>query len=466
MQIAHKIGGQLVKLEHLGSAHSSKELETLIFLAKERLRGNQMFLFPDQGNKLQIKLRQSSSHLLFQVLNTQYQKLGFSQLEDLDFAHLCIARIVEPTSKLDSLRVLVDLGVRGPSKTQLFRCLQRSIDQNYRNIISQLCFDHVSSQSLHLVLYDVTTLYFEVQEEDDYRKSGLSKERRLEPQIVVGLLVDQSGFPLGLQSFEGNTAETKTILPVLEEFQRKHHLGKITVVADAAMLSRTNLEALVANGYHFVVGSRMTKVPYDLAQFQKQGTLTDNQIIDTKKGNDRIIYQYREKRARLDIKNIEVQVAKATRMINGTAPVKRNRFVSLTSEKKILNHSLIDKAYALAGIKGYVTNLNLPSQEIIDAYRQLFAVEASFRIAKSDLKARPIFHRKHDAIEAHLTIVFTSLAISRQMEKLTGLSTKKIVKALRPIRSGTVVINGTEYQAEPEIPKDIHTLLQKLESGH
>lgn len=466
VQIAHKVGGKLTKLEHLGSAHDSKGLETLISLAKERLRGNQMFLFPDHGNTLQIKLKHSFSHLLFQVLNSQYQKLGFSQLEDVDFAHLCIARIVEPTSKLDSLRVLVDLGVCGPSKTQLFRCLQRSIDQNYRKIISQRCFDHVSSQSLHLVLYDVTTLYFEVQEEDGYRKPGLSKERRLEPQIVVGLLVDQSGFPLGLQSFEGNTAETKTILPVLEEFQRKHHLGKITVVADAAMLSRTNLEALVANGYHFVVGSRMTKVPYDLAQFQKQGTLTDNQIIDTRKGNDRIIYQYREKRARLDIKNIEMQVAKATRMVNGTAPVKRNRFVSLTSEKKILNQSLIDKAYTLAGIKGYVTNLNLPSQEIIDTYRQLFAVEASFRMAKSDLKARPIFHRKHDAIEAHLTIVFTSLAISRQMEKLTGLSTKKIIKTLRPIRSGIITINEEEYPAEPEIPKDIHKLLQKLESGH
>lgn len=466
VQIAHKVGGQLIRLEHLGSAHDSKELGTLISLAKERLRGDQMVLFPDQGNKLQIKLKQSYSNLLFQVLNVQYQQLGFSELNDSDFANLCIARIVEPTSKLDSLRVLADLGIYGLSKSQLFRCLQRSVDQNYRKTVSQLCFDHVTSQNLNLVLYDVTTLYFEVQEEDAYRKPGLSKERRLEPQIVIGLLVDQSGFPLGLQSFEGNTAETKTILPVLEEFQRKHHLNKVTVVADAAMLSRTNLETLITNGYHFVVGSRLTKIPYDIVQFQKQGPLTDNQIIDTKKGDYRIIYQYREKRARLDIKNVEIQVTKAKRIVNGVVPVKRNRFVSLKSEKKILNQNLIAKAYALAGIKGYVTNLNLPPQEIINAYHQLFRVEASFRMAKSDLKARPVFHRKRDAIEAHLTIVFTSLAISRRMEKLAGLSIKRIIKTIRPIRSGTVIINGTEYPAEPEIPKDIHNLLQKLESGH
>lgn len=271
---------------------------------------------------------------------------------------------------------------------------------------------------------------------------------------------------MGLQSFQGNTAETKTILPVLEEFQKEHHLEKVTVVADAAMLSRINLESLVDNGYHFIVGSRLTKIPYDIAQYQKQGSLVDDQIVVSQKGDYRVIYQYREKRARLDIKNIELQVAKAKRMVSGIAPVKRNRFVSLESQRKVLNQNLIDKAYSLAGIKGYVTNLNLSPEEIINAYRQLFQVEASFRMTKSDLKARPVFHRKRDAIEAHLTIVFTSLAISRRIEKLTGLSIKRVVKTLRPIRSGTIVINGIEFPADPEIPKDINILLQKLESGH
>jgi transposase len=318
-----------------------------------------------------------------------------------------------------------------------------------------------------LVLYDVTTLYFEIQEGDGYRKPGLSKERRLEPQIVIGLLVDRSGFPLGLQSFTGNTAETKTIIPLLKEFQKEHSLKDVTVVADAAMLSQTNLETLIKHGYFFIVGSRLAKIPYDIAQFQKQGSLVDNQIVDTRqKSGYRIIYQYREKRAKLDIKNIEGQVAEAKRMVNGLVPVKRNRFLTIGSERKRLNQELIDKAYALAGIKGYVTNLDFPPEEIISAYRQLFQIEASFRMAKSDLKARPIFHRKRDAIEAHLTIVFTALAVSRQLENLTGLSIKKLVKILRPVRSGVVTINGTEYPADPEITEDIHNLLQILKSGH
>ena len=466
VQIAHKVAGRLAKLEHLGSAHNPEELQMLISLAKERLRGNQMLLFPHLENKLQIKLRQSSSSFLFQVLNRQYQKLEFSKLGDLDFANLCLARIVEPTSKLDSLRVLADLGINNIGKNQLYRCLQRVVDQNYRRTISQFCFDYVTSENLNLVLYDVTTLYFEAQQEDSYRKQGLSKERRLEPQIVIGLLVDKYGFPLGLQSFEGNTAETKTILPVLEEFQKEHHLSKITVVADAAMLSLKNLEALSSAGYHYIVGSRLSKVPYDIAQYQKQQPLVDNQIVVTPKDNYKVIYQYRAKRAALDIKNIEERIAKARRIVSGQAPLKRNRFVSLKTHGKKLNQALINKAYVLAGIKGYVTDLDLPPEKIIAAYHQLFEVEASFRMAKSDLKARPIFHRKRDAIEAHLTIVFTSLAISRRIEKLTGVSIKRIVKTLRPIRSGIITINGKEYPAEPEIPKDIHNLLQKLESGH
>lgn len=96
-------------------------------------------------------------------------------------------------------------------------------------------------------------MYFEIQKEDDYRKPGLSKERRLEPQIVIGLLVNQHGFPLGLQSFEGNKAETKTIIPVIEEFCRAHKVESITVVADAGMLSAGNLGALENAGHNILL---------------------------------------------------------------------------------------------------------------------------------------------------------------------------------------------------------------------
>ncbi len=466
VQIAHKSYGRIISIEHLGSAHTYKELSILLSLAKERLQAGQQSLFPAQVSAFRVGIKQTFSRLLFQVLKEQYDYLGFAKLNDEYFTCLSIARIVEPTSKLDSLRVLSDLGIGNLSKDHLYRCLLRVNEKDYRSMISGLCFNQAASHGLNLVLYDVTSLYFEVQEEDNYRKSGLSKERRLEPQIIIGLLVDQDGFPLGLTSFEGNIAETKTILPVMESFRSRHHLEAITVVADAAMLSLKNLEALSLAGYHYIVGSRLSKVPYDIAQYQKQGPLTDNQIVVTQKDNYRIIYQYREKRASLDKRNIEEQLAKARRIVSGCASMKRNRFVSLKTQGKKLNQALIDKAYALAGIKGYVTDLDLTPEKVIEAYHQLFEVEASFRMAKSDLKARPVFHHKREAIEAHLTIVLASMAVSRRIERLTGVSIKRFVRKLRPIRSGIVTLNGKEYSAEAEIPKDIHRLLQKLQSGH
>jgi transposase len=288
----------------------------------------------------------------------------------------------------------------------------------------------------------------------------------LEPQIIIGLLVDRNGFPLGLHSFEGNKAETKTILPVIEDFQAQHGLTKVTIVADAAMLSAANLEALTEAGYTYIVGSRLHKVPYEIAEHQKTGNLSDKQIIVLHQEGYRVVYQYRAKRAALDLRNIDKQVAKAKKALSGQIPANRTKFLTIKAKSKQLNQKLIDKARALAGIKGYVTNLDIPDEEVIAHYHQLFQIEATFRMAKSDLRARPIYHHNRDAIEAHLTIVLAALAISRNIEYQTGISIKQFVKLMRPIRSGIFTFNGKEFLAEPEVPEDAKSVLKKLFSGH
>ena len=305
VQIAYKQKGKVVKILHIGSAHTKEDLNILVTLARKRLHANQLSLFPESQPSLRVGIKKSYSGLLWNILREQYRQLGFDRLNDEIFEALCIARIVEPTSKLDSLRVLADLGAAPIDRNKLYRSLAKAADQDYRKTISQACFEKANRQGLTLVLYDVTTLYFEVQEEDEYRKVGLSKERRLEPQIIIGLLVDRNGFPLGLHSFEGNKAETKTILPVIEAFQAQHGLSKVTVVADAAMLSAANLSALGETGYTYIVGSRLHKVPYDIAEYQKTRQMTDQQIVVAHQEGYRVIYQYRAKRAALDLRNIE-----------------------------------------------------------------------------------------------------------------------------------------------------------------
>jgi len=172
VQIAYKQKGHIVKIVHIGSAHNDEELNLLLKLARQRLQVDQPELFPEAQSTLRLGIKRSFSELLWKTLQQQYRHLGFDQIDDEVFEALCIARIVEPTSKLDSLRVLTDLGVTPIDRNKLYRCLVKAADLDYRRIISQACFDYIHGNNLTLLLYDVTTLYFEVQKEDNYRKPG------------------------------------------------------------------------------------------------------------------------------------------------------------------------------------------------------------------------------------------------------------------------------------------------------
>lgn len=174
-------------------------------------------------------------------------------------------------------------------------------------------------------------------------------------------------------------------------------------------------------------------------------------------------YRYSHDNARRTLHGIDQQVGKAERAIAGHAPVKRNRFITLTGAEKTVNRDLEAKARGLAGIKAYVTNLiDWPPEKVIAAYHQLYQVEKSFRMSKSDLRARPIFHHERESIDAHLTIVFTALAISRWLETETGWSIRKIVKTLRRYRTIQVKIGTQTITAKDPLPADIAATIDRI----
>jgi hypothetical protein len=474
VQIVYKRGREVTGVKHIGSAHNKTELDILLSRAQEVKSAGQLKLDLFGDKEPELYLERSFSGLLWDALDREYRCIGFYFIKDEIFKQLVLARIIEPTSKLDTIRVLEGLGLDAPSNSSIHRCLRRINDHNYRDVVSSKCFEHAAPSALTLVLYDVTTLYFEIQREDTYRKPGLSKERRLEPQITVGLLVDRSGFPLEVTSFEGNKAEVKTMVPVLQAFKTRHNLKDITVTADAAMLSSGNLDALEELEYTYIVGSRISKCPYEIEEYINLpgSALNDGQVfesrikvtIDGKRVCRRAIYQYRARRARIDLENIEKLLVKAQRMVAGKSEVKRNRFLQIIGGRKQIHTALVNKARMRAGIKGYITNLDIPAEQVIDYYHQLYQVEKSFRIAKSDLKARPIFHHKRESIDAHLTIVFAALAISRRIEDATKTSIRRFVQKLEPLRTGIVSINGAKQLLKPRVPQDISTLLSFLAS--
>jgi transposase len=479
VQIVHKQGRQVVGIDHIGSAHDEIQLAVLMEAARQLLHpGQETFDFAAQGSGSVSGAQVAGMHsqILWDVLTGAYERLGFAQIGDETFMRLVLARIIEPTSKADTVRVLEDIGVAAPSLRTIFRCLDRCVARDYRDAVSRACVAHSTGTGMAaMVMYDVTTLHFEAEKEDALRRVGMSKEHRVDPQVQVGLLVDPSGFPLEIHMFEGNKAETKTLIPVLTAFAERHTVADMVVVADAGMLSAANVNALEDAGFSFIVGSRISKAPYDLAEhFHRHGDyFADAQILESTRvmGTGkaarprRVVYQYKFKRYQHDNRAINAMVERAEKITTGATPMAKARFLKVTGATRELDQALIDRARQLAGLKGYVTNLpitTMDGQTVIDAYHDLYQVERSFRIAKNDLRARPVFHHQREAIEAHLTVVFAALAVARALQVATGVSLKKLVHTLRPLRTVTIDIAGHTIAAKPQLTEDAQQILAKL----
>ncbi len=487
VQIVHKRGRRVLGVDHVGSAHDETALRVLLASAQEQLRAGQgmldLALVQGAGEAAAPTVETTGSLILWEALAGVYEQLGFAAIKDDAFAALVLARVIEPTSKLDTVRVLNELGVASPTRVTFQRCLKRVVERDYRQVLARACYRHATTDGpLGVVLYDVTTLYFETPHEDRLRKVGMSKERRVDPQITVGLLTDATGFPLDVHVFEGNKAETKTLIPVLTAFADRHQVQDMVVVADAGMLSAANLTALEEAGFSFIVGSRIAKAPYDLADhFHRHGNaFTDGQTIETTRTmgtgesarDRRVVYQYSFKRSQHDKRAINAMIERAEKVAAGTRPLKKDRFVKVTDAAKTVDWDLVERARFLAGLKGYVTNIDtdtMTGEKVMAAYHDLYQVERSFRMAKSDLAARPIFHRLRDSIEAHLTIVFAALAISRWAQARTGLSIKRILTTLRPLRSATITIGNRQVNATARVPPEAQDILDALsaeQGGH
>jgi Transposase DDE domain len=476
------------QIEHIGSAHDERELELLKTVARQRLAAGQGVLelgldTAAPGGPLPITATRMGC--LLDALERAWRVLGLDAAAGRDevFFQLVAARIIEPASKLDSLRVLEEAGVAPASYPTVNRRLRVYAKDAWRQQISAACAAHARLGPASLVLFDVSTLYFETDEGDGFRESGFSKERRLEPQITIGLLTGADGFPLMVSAFEGNKAETKTMLPVIESFMTAHDLPDVTVVADAGMVSESNQKQIEAAGLSFILGARIPFVPYLVAQWRRDHPgqdIADGQVFPQPwpagpNGGRRdqvIYYQYKADRARRTLRGIDEQVKRAEQAVAGKIPVKRNRFVQLSGGTRTVNRDLETKARELAGLKGYVTNLRacpdgtpVTPEFVIGAYHQLFQIEKAFRMAKSDLQARPIYHRKRDSIEAHLTIVFAAMAVSRWIEHQTGWSIRRFVKTARRYRTIQIQAGDHIITAADPIPEDLRAALNEINSA-
>lgn len=480
VQVVRYQNNSRVVMRHLGSAHTQKDLDDLIVSAEQWIKeySAQLSIFPDEnpGNLLAL------NHCTF--LGVQYNffckqihaLLGLMRLDDLPalLKDLIAIRIFEPASKLRSLELMAQYFGNDHSRKTYYKlapdwiALKKEVESKVVNF-AKACY----SFNYNLIFYDVTTLYFETFEEDELRKNGFSKDNKSQqPQILVALMVTKEGFPIGYEIFSGNTFEGHTVIPVIKSFIETNEAKEFTVVADAAMISTENIRQLTQHNINYIVGARLANISSELLDnIDKHICREDGKSIRLKTEKGNLICSYSSIRYRKDLYEMNQQIDKAKRVVENPSKNKKLRFIQTNNQKVELNEKLIEKTNRLLGIKGYYTNLEEAAADnntIIERYHELYKIEHAFRIAKSDLQTRPVFHFKEEPIKLHLLICFTALVISKHIELKAGISIKKFLDESRKIVDGKLLNHITNkpviVKAEPTTK--MKEILQKIFPPH
>lgn len=425
-------------LKTLGSGRSEQEIEFLYQRAQqelEKIDGSISLFVREDDAKIESFLGDLCNDQV-QVIGPElifgrvYDAIGFNQIENDLFRHLVITRLFHPGSKLKAIDYLhrflnVDLQI-----DEIYRFLDQLRGQ-LKEQVEQIAFEHtkgVLGGEISIVFYDLTTLHFEAADEDDLRRTGFSKVgKHKNPQIYLGLLVGLHGFAIGYDIFEGNIYEGHTLLPTIQKFEERYSLDKPVIIADAGLLNNDNISMLEANEYQYILGARIKNEANRIKDRILEEGWEDGHSISIKKSKgQRIVVAYSDKRAAKDRHNRDRGLRRLEKSLKRGRLTKANinnrgynKYLKLTGEVQVeIDYDKYNADQRWDGLKGYITNTSLRAKQIIDNYNNLWLIEKAFRISKTDLKIRPIYHRLPHRIEGHICISFTAYSIYKELERV------------------------------------------------
>ena len=388
-----------------------------------------------------------------EVYGEMYRLLGLDELlprsryrasHDALF-HVVMARIANPDSKRGSVRRLEeDFGVSLPLEK-----VYRMMDQLDATVIKRLrtrvgeASRSLLPEPVAILFFDCTTLYFESAVEDELRQHGFSKDgKHKDSQVLLALMVTREGLPIGYEVFPGATYEGHSLVPVLQDMQRRHQVERTVCVADRGMLSADNLDAMDKIGGEYVVGARLRKLPLALlrqildpdAYAPLEGS-ENRRVGEWEYKGRRLIVVFCPVRARKDAHErrhqVEPVLDKLARSDNPKELLSNHgakRFIAVEGEARLTaNPEKIAEAERWDGLAGVITNLRDASvTEVMSHYHGLWQVEESFRITKHDLRVRPIWHWNSDRIRAHIAIAFMAFACVRHLAYRVAIQKRRM----------------------------------------
>jgi len=471
VQIISKSSGKHKVIKTIGCGHTDQQIEKLTYLAKQeikRLSAQQGLFVSEQDTVIEdvfstlsnASIRTVGPELIFGSI---YNHTGYNNIGEDIFRHLVIARLAFPLSKLKTIEYLYRYQGISINIDTVYRSLDK-LNSTLKDEIEQITFAHTLKflkGKISVVFYDMTTLYFEASDEDDLRKAGFSKDGKAHnPQIFLGLLVGLGGYAIGYDIFEGDIYEGHTLIPFLEKTSKKFNLNKPIVVADAGLLSNENIEALQRQDYEYIIGARLKNESQKIKDQVLSKQLGDRQIRQIKKQDgNHLVITYSSKRAAKDafnrkrgLKRLEKQIRTGKLTKSSINNRGYNKYLKLKGEVNVeIDYDKFTSDYVWDGLKGYVTNSVISNKQIVENYKNLWHIEKAFRMSKTDLRIRPIYHRVRERIEAHICISFTAYSIYKELERVlykenSNLSVKKAAE-----------LTHNMYQITFTLPESKHT---------
>ena len=476
VQIISKERGKYKVVESVGSSNNEQEIQNLIFVAKQKIEQlntqSKLFIFESDTIVEQVldslgnaSIRTVGPEIIFGKI---YDGIGFNAIKEELFRHLVIARLTFPLSKLKTIEYLYRFQGVTLDIDAVYRFLDK-LNSNLKERVEQIAFAHtlkVLAGKISIVFYDMTTLYFEASDEDDLRKAGFSKDgKHQNPQIFLGLLVGLGGYAIGYDIFEGNIYEGHTLIPFIEKIAAKFNLEKPIIVADSGLLSKDNITALDEKNYEYIIGARLKSESEKIKQQILDKKLTDGDMLKIKRSaNTRLIVTHANNRAAKDEHNRKRGLQRLEKQIKSGKLTKSsinnkgyNKYLKLEGELSIkIDYKKFSQDNAWDGLKGYITNTKIADKQVIENYKNLWHIEKAFRMSKTDLRIRPIYHRLRHRIEAHICIAFTAYSIYKELERIlykekSNLSLKKAAE-----------LTHNMYQITYTLPESKHTKTKLL----
>jgi transposase len=462
VQIIDKSSGNYKMVKTIGSSAEANEIARLVLKGEEWIKariGQLEIDFIDESHFAQQIL---DSIEQITVLGTElllgkiFDEIGFNAIPDALFRQLVIARLSFPVSKLKTTDFLSKYQFFSIDVQHVYRYLDK-LHRDQKEQVQEISFSHskkILGGQVSIVFYDVTSLYFEIDNEDELRKTGFSKEgKHQNPQIVLGLLVSIDGYPLAYEIFEGNKFEGHTMLPVIDAFKTRYNLDMLVIIADSGLLSKDNIHTLIERGYEFILGARIKSETDTLKEKITALPLNNGDSAIIEKGNGiNLVISYSDKRAIKDRQNRERGLQKLEKKVKTGKLTKAsinnrgyNKYLKLEGQIKVsIDRDKFNDDSKWDGLKGYLTNTNLSKEQIIENYGHLWKIEKAFRISKHDLRIRPIYHRIKRRIEAHICIAFVAYKVYKELErqlklKDAGLSPEQAIEIAKTIYSVKVI---------------------------